>query len=78
MTAAAKGLPLGSTARVTNLKNGRSVDVVINDCGPHRRGRKIDVSRRAAQQLDMKKDGVAPVQISLIDSPADAPVCAGH
>ena len=57
ITAASKTLPLGTRAQVTNLENGRSVAVTVNDRGPYARGRVIDVSPRAAEQLDMKEYG---------------------
>jgi rare lipoprotein A (peptidoglycan hydrolase) len=63
LTAAHPTLPLGSEATVTNLENGNSVDVRINDRGPYVKGRDIDVSKRAAEELGMTKDGVAPVKI---------------
>ena len=62
-TAAHRSLPLASLARVTNLDNGRSVIVKINDRGPYTRGRILDVSPRAADALDMKRAGVAAVAV---------------
>ena len=62
-TAANRSLPLNSFAKVTDLDNGRSVIVKINDRGPYTRGRIIDLSPRAAQVLDMKGAGVAAVVI---------------
>jgi rare lipoprotein A len=62
-TAAHRSLPLASYAKVTNLDNGRSVVVKINDRGPYTRGRIIDLSPRAADALDMKRAGVAAVII---------------
>jgi rare lipoprotein A len=62
-TAAHPALPLGSKATVTNLENGKSVDVRINDRGPYVKGRDIDLSKSAAKELGMTKEGVAPVQI---------------
>lgn len=62
-TAAHPTLPLGTKATVTNLENGNSVDVKINDRGPYVKGRDIDVSKAAAKELGMTKDGVAPVKI---------------
>jgi rare lipoprotein A len=62
-TAAHRSLPLASYAKVTNLDNSRSVIVKINDRGPYTRGRIIDLSPRAADALDMKRAGVAPVVI---------------
>lgn len=61
MTAAHRSLPIGSKARVTNLRNGRSVEVTINDRGPHTGGRVIDLSRAAARHIAM--GGTATVQI---------------
>jgi rare lipoprotein A (peptidoglycan hydrolase) len=75
MTAAAKDLPLGSRVLVTNLKNGRSATVRINDCGPYRRGRKLDLSKGAARKLGLIHDGTAKVKVVVIKKPADAPVC---
>jgi len=62
-TAAHPTLPLGTKATVTNLDNGTSVDVTINDRGPYVKGRDIDLSKGAAKELGMTKDGVAPVKI---------------
>ena len=65
LTAAHRRLPLGTQARVTNLKNGKTVTVTINDRGPHHGGRIIDLSRAAAQQLSM--DGVARVRLEVLN-----------
>ena len=65
-TAAHRSLPLVSYARVTNLDNNRSVIVKINDRGPYTRGRIVDLSPRAADALDMKRAGVAPVLIEAL------------
>jgi rare lipoprotein A len=62
-TAAHRSLPLNSLARITNLRNGHSVVVKITDRGPAGRGRLIDVSPRAADELDMKRSGIANVAI---------------
>jgi rare lipoprotein A len=62
-TAAHRTLPFGTQVRVTNLRNGRSVIVRINDRGPFGRGRIIDVSRAAARELDMIGSGVVKVRI---------------
>jgi rare lipoprotein A len=66
LTAASRTLPLGSRARVTNLDNGRSVEVEITDRGPFARGRILDVSRGAARKLGMVEDGTARVRIEPI------------
>ncbi|MGH8268198.1 MAG: septal ring lytic transglycosylase RlpA family protein, partial [Steroidobacteraceae bacterium] len=63
MTAAHKTLPLPSYARVTNLRNGRSVVVRINDRGPFVANRIIDLSYTAAAKLDMLREGTAVVEV---------------
>jgi rare lipoprotein A len=60
-TAAHRSLPLASYAKVTNLDSGRSVIVKINDRGPWTRGVVIDLSPRAADAIEMRRAGVAPV-----------------
>jgi rare lipoprotein A len=75
LTAASTQLPLQSRALVTDLENGRSVCVRINDCGPYAKGRKLDVSKRAAEELDMAHSGTAPVKIALIATPPNAVYC---
>ena len=62
-SAASKTLPLGTTARVTNLHNGRSAIVTIRDRGPHAKGRIIDVSIGTAGRLGMTRSGVAQVEV---------------
>ena len=62
-TAAHPTLPWGTRVKVTNLDNGKSVDVRINDRGPFKRGRIIDVSRAAARALGMVGRGITTVQI---------------
>jgi rare lipoprotein A len=63
LTAAHRSLPFGSVVEVVNRRNGRRVEVTINDRGPNRRGRIIDLSPVAAAQLGMQKKGLAPVTI---------------
>jgi 3D (Asp-Asp-Asp) domain-containing protein len=75
MTAAARDLPLGSRVVVTNLKNGRSATVRINDCGPLRHGRKIDLSKGAASKLGLIHDGTARVKLRVIKKPLGAMTC---
>ena len=65
-TAAHASLPFGSKVRVTNLFNGKSVEVVINDRGPYVDNRIIDVSRAAAKALNMKKVGTTTVRLELV------------
>ena len=66
MTAAHKSLPFGTRVRVTNLRNGRSVVVRINDRGPYIKGRIIDLSRAAAGKIGMRKAGVVPVSVKIL------------
>jgi rare lipoprotein A len=64
MTAASKDLPLGSRVTVTNKENGKSVNVEVNDRGPHVKGRVIDLSRKAATEIGItRKEGLAPVKV---------------
>jgi rare lipoprotein A len=63
LTAASRSLPLGATAKVTNTENGRSVTVEVNDRGPYAKNRILDVSRKAAERLGFKHDGVAKVAV---------------
>lgn len=71
LTAAHPTLPLGTKATVTNLETGDSVEVKINDRGPYAKGRDIDLSKGAAKELGMTKDGVAPVKIEAEVAPSD-------
>jgi rare lipoprotein A len=63
LTAAHRTLPFGARVLVTNLRNGRSVTVRINDRGPFGRGRIIDVSIAAARELGMIQSGTAKVRV---------------
>jgi rare lipoprotein A len=71
LTAAHPTLPLGTSATVTNLDTGDSVEVKINDRGPYVKGRDIDLSKGAAKELGITKDGVAPVKIEAEVAPGD-------
>lgn len=66
LTAAHRTLPLPSLVRVTNLENGRSLVLRVNDRGPFARGRIIDVSRRAAGLLDFRSRGTAKVRVEVL------------
>lgn len=68
LTAAHRTLPFGSRVLVTNLRNDKTVVVRINDRGPFARGRIIDLSKRAAEQLDMLRDGVVPVSVKQLSN----------
>lgn len=63
LTAAHRSLPFGTVVRVTNLVNGRTIKVRINDRGPYVRSRIIDLSTRAARDLGILERGVVPVKV---------------
>ena len=67
MTAAHRTLPFESRVKVTNLGNGKSVWVRINDRGPYAEGRIIDLSRAAAEKLRFTKEGTAQVRLDIFD-----------
>lgn len=66
LTAAHPTLPMGARVLVTNLRNGRTVEVRVNDRGPVVPGRAIDLSYAAARALDATADGVFPVRLRVI------------
>ena len=66
LTAAHNTLPFGTKIRVTNTRTGRSVKVVVNDRGPHVKGRIVDVSKKAARKIGLTQAGVAPVQLKVV------------
>jgi rare lipoprotein A len=69
LTAAHPTLPLGTRVMVTNLQNGSSTEVIINDRGPYAKGRIIDLSYAAGQILGMIGPGTIPVRLEVIDGP---------
>ena len=76
MTAAHKTLPLPAYVRVTNLANGRSVVVRVNDRGPFKKNRIIDLSFVAAARLDMIRDGTAMVEVVAVGPSSGGPAPA--
>jgi rare lipoprotein A len=66
LTAAHRSLPFGTKVKVTNVNNGRSVVVRINDLGPYAKGRVIDLSAGAARVIGLINSGVAPVRIQVL------------
>jgi rare lipoprotein A len=66
LTAAHRELPFGTRLRVTNLDNGRTVAVRVNDRGPYVRGRILDLSAEAARRLGMLDRGVARVRVEVL------------
>lgn len=63
LTAAHRTLPFGTKVKVKNLRNGKTVKVIINDRGPFVQGRSIDLSKKAARKIDMLQQGITPVEI---------------
>ncbi|MEL7159757.1 MAG: septal ring lytic transglycosylase RlpA family protein [Bacteroidota bacterium] len=74
--AASKELPWGTVVEVTNVDNGLKTQVRINDCGPHTRGRLIDLSRAAANALGFVKQGEANVRLRIILASNSGPTCS--
>jgi rare lipoprotein A len=68
LTAASSTLPMGSTVMVTNPSTGRSVKVRINDRSPKAHGRSLDLSKHAAEEIGMTKQGVARVGVKRVES----------
>ncbi len=68
LTAAHRTLPMPSMVRVTNLENGRSIKVRINDRGPFKNARIIDLSRRAADLLGFRRQGTAKVRVEILET----------
>ncbi len=67
MTAAHRTAPFGTNVRVTNMENGKQTVVSVNDRGPFVRGRIIDLSKKAAQEIDMIGTGTAKVKLEFMD-----------
>lgn len=67
MTAAHRSLPFGTKVKVTNLSNGKTAVVRINDDGPHVPGRIIDLSEAAASRLGIKSSGIANVRVEVLN-----------
>ena len=66
VSAAHKTLPLGTRVKVTNLNNGKSIRLTINDRGPFKKGRILDLSYKAAQKLGFVNEGTTKVRIDVI------------
>jgi rare lipoprotein A len=76
LSAASMNIPLGALVQVTNLSNGRSVRVRINDCGPYVHRRIIDLSRAAADHLAFIRVGIQRVRVLILDQPPAARTCS--
>ena len=66
LTTAHRTLPCGTKVRITNTKNGKSVEATVNDRGPTSRKRIVDVSRAVAEQLDFVKQGTTTVEVEVV------------
>ena len=78
LTAAHPALPMGTRLLVTNLKNGRSAAVRVNDRGPVVDGRIVDLSYAAARRIGAIGDGVVPVRLRVVSTPWPRPRVGGH
>ena len=67
LTAAHKSLPFGTELMVVNPENGKSVKVRVNDRGPYVKGRQLDLSEQAAEELGLTKDGVKKVVVTPVE-----------
>ena len=76
-TAANKDYPFGSVIRVIRADDGRFVDVRVNDCGPHKPGRVVDLSGAAAEQIGLIRDGITQVRVELISLGKGRMPCGG-
>lgn len=73
LTAAHRTLPFGTIVRIWRPKNGRAIEVRINDRGPHVRGRIVDLSRRGAEAIGLIRDGVDDVVLTVVSLPPPKP-----
>lgn len=71
LTAAHRTLPFGAIVRIWRPKNGRAVEVRINDRGPHKRGRIVDLSRRGAEEIGLVRDGIDDVVLTVVSLPPE-------
>lgn len=66
LTVAHRNLPFGTILRLTNIKNGNTIEAIVNDRGPFIKGREIDVSRRTADVLGFRSSGTAKLMIEVL------------
>lgn len=74
-TAASKEFPVGTVLRVTNVANNKVTQVRVNDCGPHHPERILDLSRAAAEQIDLLRAGVAVVNMEVLAMGTEGMAC---
>ncbi len=67
MTAAHRSLPFGTKVKVTNIRNGKSVNVIINDRGPYVKGRIIDLTRAAFAKIEKVDKGITKVELLVVN-----------
>ncbi len=77
-TAANKEYPIGSIIRVIRADDGRYVDVRVNDCGPHKDGRIVDLSGAAAERIGLIRDGITQVRVELVTLGKGRLACGGE
>lgn len=78
MTAAHRKLPFGTVIRVTNTRNGKDVVVRVNDRGPYRKKRILDLSYAAAERLGMRASGTAPIRLEVVGDTEGRPLEEGQ
>ncbi|WP_367388893.1 septal ring lytic transglycosylase RlpA family protein [Lewinella sp. LCG006] len=77
-TCANKDYPIGTILRVVRVDDGRAVEVRVNDCGPHKAGRVIDVSGAAAERIGLVRDGITAVRLELVKLGTGKLACGGR
>jgi rare lipoprotein A len=78
LTAAHRTLPIGTMIEVRNLENGRTTIARVNDRGPHKRGRIVDLSLGAAEALGLEQAGLARVRLTVVARPGSPRLPAGY
>lgn len=76
-TCANKDYPIGTILRVIRADDGRAVEVRVNDCGPHKAGRIVDVSGAAAERIGLIRDGITQVRLELVKLGGGKLACGG-
>lgn len=77
-TAANKDYPIGTILRVIRTDDGRSVEVRVNDCGPHKAGRIVDLSGAAAERIGLIRDGITSVRLEVVKLGKGKLACGGR
>ena len=66
LSVAHKKIPLGTKIRITNLRNQKSIDLIVTDRGPYVKGRIVDLSYAAAKEIGMVKHGIVPCRVEIL------------